>query len=96
MFPQLKLHLRCPLIATQAISLSSQATQKCLCNLCVEGISPAAFCQPPLSGISVVGTYTECTKSQRKSTLVMNVLVLFVPCEEEERMRTCEDLVGAD
>lgn len=28
--------------------------------------------------------------------LMMNVLAFFVPCEEEERMRACEDLLGAD
>ena len=30
------------------------------------GISPPAFCQPALSGISAVETHTECTKAQRK------------------------------
>lgn len=73
-----------------------QQKKKCLCNLGVGGISPPAFCQPPLSAISVVETSTECTKSQRKSTLVMNAPVFFVPCEEDERMRTCEDLLSAD
>lgn len=39
MFPQLKLHLRCPLSATQTISLSSQATKMPLQSWCWRNFS---------------------------------------------------------
>ena len=62
--------------------------KKCLANLCVGGISPAAFCQPPLSGISVVGDLHWMHKNHKENPqLVMNVPALFVPSAEEERMR---------
>lgn len=55
---------------------------------CWRNSSLAAFCQPPLSGITPAETYAEYTKSQRKYTLVIDALLFSVPCEEEERMGT--------